>query len=236
MIKKCQTVPIVINLISFLLIFFSCISIEEKATNFIKKQLYLNVLQTILDQAYALIGKKMNETVLVNNKEFKLDCIGTVSAIFYSADIDIQKHFNKYKGNGVSKFFYTLSDKNTLYKGKPPEIGDVIFWDNTWDRNNDGVIGNDPLTHAAVVVDIEEDGTIYYIHQNYVFGIIVEKMNLLHPTVYKDENGKEINSPMYINSSLKKHPDHWLSGDLFRHFGGVLKIKEYFLISYSKWE
>ena len=44
-----------------------------------------------------------------------------------------------------------------------------------------------------------------------------------------NEKGKELNSPMYINSSLKKHPDHWLSGDLFNHFGGVLKIKEYFM-------
>lgn len=235
MIKKRKTIFIYKTIIIVIfLLFFSCISIEEKAADFINNQLYLNVLQTILDQAYELIGKKQNETVIVNNREFKLDCIGTVSAIFYSADIDIQKHFYKYQGNGVARFFYTLKDKQTLFKGKAPEIGDVIFWDNTWDSNNDGVIGNDPLTHAAVVVDIEEDGTIYYIHQNYIFGIIVEKMNLLHPTIYKDDKGKELNSPMYINSSLKKHPEHWLSGELFKHFGGVLKIKEYFLVSNSK--
>lgn len=216
--------------ILFLILFLSsCVSFEERANDFIKNQLYLNTLQTILDQADALIGKKPYEIVIVNNKKFQLDCIGTVSAIFYSAKIDIRKYFLKYKGNGVSRFYYTLNDMKTIYKENIPEVGDVIFWDNTWDRNEDKIIGNDPLTHAAVVVKVDSDGTIHYIHLNYVYGVVIEQMNLFHPTVYKDENGKEINSPMYINSSLKRHPEHWLSGDLFRRFGGVLKIKEYFL-------
>jgi hypothetical protein len=215
-------------LLTLIILSFSCVSFEDKANNFIKNQLYLNTLQIILDQADILIGKKPYEVVKVHNKTFKLDCIGTVSAIFYSAKIDIRKYFKKYKGNGVSRFYYTLKDIKTLHKENIPEVGDVIFWDNTWDRNEDKVIGNDPLTHTAVVVKIDDDGTIHYVHLNYVYGVVVEQMNLLNPTVYKDKNGKEINSPMYINSSLKKHPEHWLSGDLFKHFGGVLKVKKYF--------
>ena len=219
-----------ILLVLFLILFLSsCISIEEKTNDFIKNQLYLNTLQTILDQADALIGKKPYEIVTVNNKKFQLDCIGTVSAIFYSAKINIRKYFPKYKGNGVSRFYYTLRDIKTLYKENIPEVGDVIFWDNTWDRNGDEIIGNDPLTHTALVIKVDDDGTIHYIHLNYVYGVIIEQMNLFHPTVYKNEDGKEINSPMYINSSLKLHPEHWLSGDLFKHFGGVLKVKEHFL-------
>jgi len=189
------------------------------------------LLDIILKQAQSFIGKKYGEIVIIKGKKIKLDCIGTVRAIFYSIDIDITKYFHKYNGNGVSRLYYSLKEKDTIHGELIPEVGDVIFWDNTWDRNGDGVSGNDPLTHAGLVIKIDEDSTIHYIHANYVLGIIVEQMNLKYPTKYTDDNGKIINSPMYINSSLKRHPKHWLSGDLFKHFGGILKIKDHFEIS-----
>jgi hypothetical protein len=43
---------------------------------------------------------------------------------------------------------------------KPGEyrLGDIIFWDNTWDRNGNKRFGDDPLTHAGIVISIDEDG------------------------------------------------------------------------------
>ena len=224
MIQKNKNIFRLFLLVILILFFSSCLFFE----NNIKTEIYHNINDIILKQANDLVGRAIYSKVIVNGKTFTLDCIGTVSAIFYSAGIDITKYFNKYSGNGVSRFYATLKNFDSLHDEKMPEKGDVIFWDNTWDRNNDGIIGNDPLTHAGVVMQVDEDGTIHYIHANYVFGIIVEQMNLLNPTVYKDGDGKILNTPMFINSSLKKHPEHWLSGDLFKQFGRVLKVKELF--------
>ncbi len=187
-----------------------------------------NLQEKILDQAFALLGKKPNSTVIVKNKKFKLDCVGTVSAIFYSVGIDITKDFRKYRGNGVSRIYHSLKDKVSVYTDKWPKVGDIIFWENTWDRNNDGIIGNDPFTHAGIVVKVDDDGTIHYIHENYFLGVVVERMNLYKPNVYKDISGKIINSPMYTGSSIRNHPEKWLSGDLWKEFGGVIKVKEYY--------
>jgi hypothetical protein len=207
---------------------FSCSTLNYNIRTSLKNQINEHILEIILKQANDLVGKKAYDIIVVNNKKFRLDCIGTVSAIFYSAGIDITKYFYKYDGGGVKRFYYTLKDNCALYKKTKPEIGDVIFWDNTWDSNNDGKLGNDYMTHVGMIMSIDDDGTINFIHANYVKGIIIEQMNLENPTEYKDKNGKIINSPMYINSSLKVHPDHWLSGDLFNHYGAVLKIKEIF--------
>jgi hypothetical protein len=216
----------IITILIFML-FFSCSTFKSYVRSSFKTQISEHILETILKQANDLLGKRAYEIVTVNNKKFKLDCIGTVNAIFYSTGIDITKYFFKYEGGGVKRFYYTLNDNDTLHKTKP-EIGDVIFWDNTWDSNGDGVTGNDYLTHVGMVMSIDDDGTINYIHANYVKGIVIEQMNLERPTEYKDKNGKVLNTPMYINSSLRVHPDHWLSGDLFNHYGSVLKAKEIF--------
>ena len=88
--KKLNIILLALFLLFLILFLFSCISFEKKANDFIKKQLYLNTLQTVLDQADALIGKKPYEIVTVHNKKFQLDCIGTVSAIFYSAKFHVK--------------------------------------------------------------------------------------------------------------------------------------------------
>lgn len=181
---------------------------------------------TVFDQAYGLLGYKPDSTVYVRGKKFTLDCIGTVAAIFYGAGIDIMADAGKFYApgdNGVAMFYKSLKNKNGVYKSKYPKPGDVIFWDNTWDRNSNGRFGDDPLTHVGLVTKVDNDGTIHYIHDNYVYGIVVETMNLYRPKDIRDENGKIINSALYMNSSETKKLSHpWLSGDLFREFGGVI--------------
>ncbi|MBP5448771.1 MAG: CHAP domain-containing protein [Spirochaetales bacterium] len=181
---------------------------------------------TVFDQALGLLGKKPDSTVYVNGKKFTLDCIGTVAAIFYGAGIDIMADAGKFYApgdNGVAMFYKSLKNKNGVYKSKYPKPGDVIFWDNTWDRNSNGRFGDDPLTHVGLVTKVDDDGTIHYIHDNYLYGIGVETMNQYRPKEVRDENGKVINSALYMNSSESKKMAHpWLSGDLFREFGGVI--------------
>ncbi len=208
--------------------FFSCASYFSTLRDSLKGQINSEVRETILRQADELLGKKTYSKVFVNGKSFTLDCIGTIGAIYYSAGIDIRKYFGKYNGGGVERFYRTLKDNKSLFNDRRPEPGDVIFWDNTWDANENGKNGDDRLTHVGMVISVDDDGTINFIHANYVLGIVIEQMNLQKPAVYRDKNGKIINTPMYLNSSLKSHPEHWLSGDLFNRYGSVLRIKDIF--------
>lgn len=179
--------------------------------------------EELVDYALTLVGRETYSKVMVKDRQFTLDCIGTLSAIFYSAGIDIREEFHRYGGNGVSRFYYTLKERELLFREKSPEPGDVIFWDNTWDKNEDGQFGNDPLTHAGLVIKTEPDGTIHYLHANYVYGIVVEVMNLKRPSLRVDENGKRINTAMHVDSgNSTKRPKRWLSGDLFKEYGRVV--------------
>jgi hypothetical protein len=185
-----------------------------------------SIKQAMLKQAFNLLGRKYQEVVYQDNKKFTLDCYGLVSIIYHAAGIDITKSLSKFGGSGVGSLYKFLKAIGALHKDKIPSTGDIIFWDNTWDSNNDKIIGNDPLTHTGMVLKVDDDGTIHYIHANYSLGICVERMNLYRPTEYKDEKGRIINNPMYLSSSLYNHPEHWLAGDLCRQFGNLLDNKE----------
>ena len=186
----------------------------------------------VVASAKVLIGELPNAKVIVKGKEFVLDCIGTVSAIFYRLDIDVTKDFGKYSGNGVNRLYMTLKDRGVLHRDKYPRVGDVIVWDNTWDANDDGDRTDDPRTHAGVVMAVDEDGTIHYVHENMFKGVMVELMNLLRPAVASDEAGKRLNSSLAIaTKSGGPKPEHWLAGDVFNAFGDILKIESFLRVS-----
>lgn len=183
------------------------------------------VQNLIVKGAKSLIGKT---SLNVKGKSFRYDCTGTVLAVYHYAGIDLGKYFSRYSGNGVSRLYKTAKDFNLFYTPALPAPGDVIFWDNTWDRNGDKV-WNDPLTHTGIVLEVAEDGTISYVHLNYVKGIVIEKMNLLNPEIHiLNRNGKEIilNSPMRMRSHRYINPNKWLSSHLNKGFGMLYRIKK----------
>jgi hypothetical protein len=190
---------------------------------------------SLIASAKTLIGQPPNATVLVHGKQFTLDCIGTVSAIYYKLYMDITKDFNLYSGNGVNRLYQTLKAKGALHDDKYPRPGDIIFWDNTWDANGNGNRTDDPRTHAGIALAVDDDGTIHYIHENLYKGVMIEVMNLLRPNVARDENGKVINSGLAIATNAGGQlPVHWLSGDVFNKFGDALGLKSYFKVDHAE--
>ena len=161
------------------------------------------------------------DELIIRGKRFNMDCTGAVLAIYYYAGIDLARDFNRYTGNGVTRLYRSLEAKGLLYNTRLPVTGDIIFWDNTYDRNEDGR-WNDPLTHVGMVMNVSEDGSVQYVHLNYRRGIIIENMNLYQPETYqKMEKGQMriVNSPIRMKQAGKPHPRNWLSGQLFRIFG-----------------
>ncbi len=158
---------------------------------------------------------------------FPFDCTGTVLAAYYLAGHDLRKDFARYPGNGVLRLYRMAEDKALLSNSPTPLPGDVLFWDNTYDRNRDGK-WNDELTHAGIVVRIGEDGTVYYLHHHVTRGIVVEAMNLDLPDTHEiTRNGKNtlLNSPIRIREAGKPRPEHWLSGQLYNAYGRLWKLR-----------
>ena len=164
-----------------------------------------------------VLGK---QKLVIRGKRFNMDCTGAVLAIYYYAGIDLARDFNKYKGNGVTRLYRSLESKDLIYETQLPVTGDIIFWDNTYDRNKDGQ-WNDSLTHVGMVMSVSSDGTIEYVHLNYRKGIIIEYMNLHEPDVHQQlEKGQMriVNSPMRMKQAGKAHPENWLAGQLYKTF------------------
>jgi len=174
--------------------------------------------QQIVDGGLSLVGK---DKLVVKGKTFSFDCTGVVLASYAFADIDLAFRFSRYSGNGVRRIFFTLHDENLLYRVEYPVPGDIIFWDNTYDANNNGKV-DDEFTHVGLVIAVDEDGLITYLHHHYRLGAVVEYMNLLQPDKDFDERGRRINSALRMRG---------LGGDigtnaaqLFRIFGQGWKL------------
>jgi hypothetical protein len=164
------------------------------------------------------------QSTVVGDTTYSYDCSGTILTIFARAGIYLVDLFPRYTGNGVARIHGIAADYGLLHDRNLPEPGDVVFWDNTYDRNGDGD-WNDPLTHAGVVIGVDEDGTVEYVHHNYRRGIVTASMNLLDPEVYQDTEGAEVNSPMRMASQRDANPDLWLSSHLFREFASMYRIQ-----------
>lgn len=173
----------------------------------------------LLEGAESMLGQ---DRLVVKGKEFRIDCTGVVLAIYYYAGIDFTPAMTGYTGNGVTRMYKYLREENLLYKTEYPAPGDIIFWDHTWDANDDGQY-NDYLTHIGMVMDVDaKTGLITYVHHNYAKGIVTEYMNLTDPDTHTVTKGNQViivNSPMRMRGSPPAPEGQWLAGHLARIFG-----------------
>ena len=177
--------------------------------------------RAIVTQALSLIGKtKLNFGV----RSYPWDCSGTVMSALYLADLDCQRQYISGSGNGVRRLYQMLEKQNLLYNMPYPQVGDLIFWDNTYDANGDKK-WNDELSHVGLVIAVYDSGVIEYIHHDYRRGITIARMNLLRPSdqfaTTVDGVKIEINSSLRMKSHEYLKPGVKLSGQLFKAFGNI---------------
>ena len=186
----------------------------------------LTRLQVALVQAaHDLLGV---DQLFVRGQRYLFDCSGTVMAIYAQAGLNLGQHFNRYTGNGVERIHKMVEEYDKVFAKNPtllPEPGDIIFFDNTYDRNGDG-LWNDNLTHTAMVVEVLDDGTVKYVHNHYRLGIVIEQMNLVRPDVHYDRiNGEDVK----VNAAMRMRgtggsAGRWLASHLTRDFGRAYEI------------
>lgn len=163
--------------------------------------------KAVAEAAEKLLGAK---TLKVDNKNYRYDCSGFVMAAHAKADVYI---------DGSTKMLYEQSkEARVFHRRKKPFIGDVVFFDNSYDRNKNGK-RDDKLTHIAIVEKVESDGTLTLVHLGSK-GVVRTMMNLYNPDLHKDQNGKEMNS--FLRAS-KTAPN--LTGELWVGFASLWKLK-----------
>lgn len=152
-------------------------SLEKNATTDTSKALQKEIVRN----AQNFLGASKIE---VNGISFRYDCSGFVTAVYSQSGMSL---------SGSTQTLEELSRKvGTFHRDIPPRLGDLVFFDNTYDRNKNGKV-DDALTHIAIVEDILANGTIQMIHLGGQ-GITRLWMNLQHPTEYQDASGNILNS------------------------------------------
>lgn len=143
---------------------------------------------------------------------FRDDCSGFVSAVYTEVGVPM---------NGVVAQLWDLAvDYDALHWEDVPQVGDLVFFDNSWDRNHNRLL-DDELTHIGIVIDVEPDGTFVYAQAGVSSGRGTARMNLLQPDVNEDARGITLNN--YLRAPQPGDPADtpYLTGELFRGFATI---------------
>lgn len=172
----------------------------------------------IVHSAVRLLGSK---TITIQGRRIHYDCAGVTRAIFLEHGIDLYRSSHpEMNANGVRLIHNHVRQHGMLHHNKDVHPGDLVFFDNTWDFNGDGLL-NDPLTHVGIVEQIQQDGTVTFISR--VAGAIARyRMNLRQPHLHKTAEGHLLND--YIRRKRPTDPENTvrLTGELFSSYGNLL--------------
>ena len=171
--------------------------------------------QAIVLTAENLVGAT---TIESQGRRISYDCAGVTRAIYLAHGIDLYSGATADgRTNGVGLIYNHVRKHGRLHRGPVVQAGDLVFFDNTWDFNGDGLV-NDPLTHVGIVEEVEHDGTIVFISR--VAGAIERyRMNVAHPHVHRTADGRLLND--YMRRKHWRDGEHtvYLTGELFAAFG-----------------
>ena len=169
--------------------------------------------EAVARAASDLVGESR---IVVEGTAVRYDCSGFVSAAHALAGLDV---------SGSSASLHALALRTgTFHERRAPEIGDVVFFDNTWDRNGNGR-RDDSLTHVAIVESIDANGTQTLVHLG-SRGIVRMMMNLEQPDVARDGSGSTLNSYLRRGSTGER-----LTGQLWSGYGSLWSIRASELLS-----
>lgn len=161
-------------------------------------------------------ARRMVGLTTLSGSRYALDCSGLVLHIHERAGVSLDEPFARAAGNGVARLHAVGAEAGLLVESGAVRPGDVLFWDNSYDRNEDGR-WNDQLTHTGIAVDVADDGTIIYVHHHYSRGVVEARMNIRSP------DDTAVNSPMRMKGQRNGGRDEYLSSHLFR---GAARLHE----------
>jgi len=140
---------------------------------------------------------------------FREDCSGFVMAVLDRAGMPLS-------GNTASIYAWA-EQRGVIHHRKHPEPGDLVFFDDTYDRNHNGRT-DDPLSHIAVVLEVAPDGTILMAHNGTSKGRTTLRMNLEMPHTRTATDGRVVNDWLRALRESDPKGTDYLAGELWKAF------------------
>jgi hypothetical protein len=158
----------------------------------------------------------------VRGARYNADCSGFAQAVYEAEGVPLRKLMSlaaPRETSGVAAALRAMERFGVVTRDASawPAPGDLVFFDDTYDRNGNGV-PDDPLTHVGVVEWVE-DGTVVFMHRG---GRAVARgaMTSARPGV-ATAGGRALNSPLRDKRAAASPAwrDDPLAGGLFAAFG-----------------
>lgn len=159
----------------------------------------------------------------IHGRSYPHDCGGLVMATYQAENRPLEALLTSAKSekNSVLALYQAMERRGWLHHHKVPTIGDLVFFDNTFDRNHDGS-ANDPLTHVGIVEGVDANGTISIIHHARG-GVLRTKMNLFQPHLRRDPKTHAVLNHFLRQGASDRRSQKRLTGELFRAFATVVQ-------------
>lgn len=156
----------------------------------------------IVRVAQDFVGKSKLE---VGGTRFRYDCSGLVEAVMAASGGD-------YAGSSAM-MYERARDEGVLRHRRNLNPGDLVFFDDTYDRNGNGR-RDDALSHIAVVETVAADDTATLIHLG-SRGVVRIRMNLRDPDVVQRADGEVINDYLRGKKAGDSPRTAYLAGELW---------------------
>ncbi len=114
----------------------------------------MDTVQRMLSSARAELGKR-------GGRE-GIDCSTFVRAAYSAAGVDLYAEASP-RDNGVQAIRRYVRRHGRLHRRRQPAPGDLVFFDNSYDRNRNRLL-DDRLTHVGIVEEVLADGTALVLH------------------------------------------------------------------------
>lgn len=166
-------------------------------------------LDDVLARADSLHGARRVE---VDGQSWRSDCSGFVEACYAAAGLDLND-----LATGLAQrawaMWQGLEQRGQLVAESAVQPGDLVFFDNTTDRNRNG-LRDDDVTHVGLVSEVRADGTIIFLH--HMSGLVRrDPLHLGQPGVHRDPTSGDV-----LNAYLRRgRRGARLAGALVRGFG-----------------
>lgn len=175
--------------------------------------------ERIAKMAASVVGKG---PVVVAGERFRMDCSGTARGIYAKAGYRLGfVEVDAPAGTRINdtRVLFELVRKNGSLRRHSPLPGDLVFFDDTYDQNGNG-LRDDPLSHVGVVEKVEGDvgrESVVIVHR-VGNNIVRARMTLDRPHERHDDKGRPLNH--FLRSARRGEPGK-TTAQLFVAYGSL---------------
>jgi hypothetical protein len=156
-------------------------------------------------------------------RRFEPDCSGFVEAVYEAQGIPIRdavpiRPEDEWKASAA--LHRASRELGVLYGAeREPLPGDLVFFENTYDRNHNG-LADDGITHVGLVERVRPDGAVVFLHRS-SRGVGRGTLDLRHPGAARAASGEPLNTALRARGRRGARGGGALAGELFAGFGRI---------------